>query len=86
MERNKKHLLNEGNTSSSAASFPVGQFGIPRTAIQTYLSLYPQCTVDAKKKKCPLKFMICSTSGAMVDLMDMINSEDPVTGHKWILK
>jgi hypothetical protein len=83
-----------GHARSEKKNFTAVQqkwYGIPRTAVEMYLSLCPHCTINSKKTKktklCPLKFMISSSCGAraQVDLIDMRSSEDPVTGHKWIL-
>jgi hypothetical protein len=85
------HVNKLGHARSEKKNITAAQqkwYGIPRMAVETYLSLCPPCTIDSKKTKLrPLKFMISSSSGAraQVDLIDMRSSEDPVTDHKWIL-
>jgi hypothetical protein len=77
-----KNLVHARSTKKNITAVQQKWTWIPRIAIEMYLSLCPQCTIDSNKTKlCPLKFMVSSSYGArvQVDLIDMKSSEDPVS-------
>ena len=67
-------------------------YGIPISAIETYISICEECLgckkKVTKKNQNPLKMILMSHIGqrCQVDLVDMTSQEDPITGNKWILR